>query len=109
MTPFIAILRDLNRKHALKGHRLIASNRTDGDIILREEFEKMADLEILWTVTDDPRSKLLHERIDAGFLKRHVPSWAQNFYVCGPDDMVKELRGTLEELGASVENVTFEK
>lgn len=109
VTPFIAILRDLKHRRKLAGHTLIVSNRTEADIILRDEFEKMGDLEILWTVTDEPQSKLLHERIDARFLKHHVGKWDQNFYLCGPDDMVKELRGTLKELGASVENVTFEK
>ena len=109
VTPFIAILRDLKHRRKLAGHTLIVSNRTEADIILRDEFEKMGDLDILWTVTDEPQSKLLHERIDARFLKHHVGKWDQNFYLCGPDDMVKELRGTLKELGASVENVTFEK
>ncbi len=69
----------------------------------------MDGLEVVWTVTDDPASKLLHERIDADFLKRHVADFSGNFYLCGPDDMVKELRGALEEAGADVANVTWEK
>ncbi len=109
VTPFIAILRDLDRKRALRGNTLIVSNRTEADIILRHEFERMADLEIIWTVTDDKTSPLLHDKIDAGFLKRHVANFAQRFYLCGPDDMVKQLRGTLSELGAKVDNVTFER
>jgi ferredoxin-NADP reductase len=109
VTPFIAILRDLHHRRQLSGHTLVVSNRTAADIILREEFEAMRELEIIWTVTDDPKANLLHERIDANFLKRHIGKWDQNFYLCGPDDMVKELRGTLKGLGASVENVTFEK
>jgi ferredoxin-NADP reductase len=109
VTPFIAILRDLHHNRKLAGHTLIASNRTEADIILRDEFEGFGGLETLWTVTDDPQSRLLHERIDAAFLKKHVKDWNQNFYLCGPDDLVKELRGTLTELGANVENVTWEK
>jgi ferredoxin-NADP reductase len=109
VTPFIAILRDLHRRRRLEGHTLIVSNRTEADIILRQEFEAMRGLDIVWTVTDDPQSKLLHERIDAGFFKRHVGRFDRNFYLCGPDDMVKQLRGTLKDLGASVENVTWEK
>jgi ferredoxin-NADP reductase len=109
VTPFIAILRDLHHRRKLAGHTLIVSNRTEADIILRDEFEAMRELEIIWTVTDDPEANLLHERIDDKFLKRHVGKWDQNFYLCGPDDMVKDLRGTLKGLGASVENVTFEK
>ena len=110
VTPFIAILRHLNAKGGLKGNRLIVSNRTEKDIILRDEFEAMEGLECLWTVTGDPKSKLLQERIDSDFLKTpHVKDFSQNFYLCGPDAMVADLREALEGLGADVESVTWEK
>lgn len=110
VTPFIAILRRLARDGRLAGNRLIVSNRTTADIILRREFEGMKGLEHLWTVTDEPMaSGVLHERIDAAFLKRHVADFSQKFYLCGPDQMVKDMRGALEGLGASAEAVTWEK
>ena len=109
VTPFIAILRNLNAKGGLKGNRLIVSNQTERDIILRDEFEAMEGLETLWTVTGDPKSKLLQERIDVDFLKHHITNFSQNFYLCGPDPMVKDLREALQELGADVSSVTWEK
>lgn len=109
VTPFIAILRHLNDTGKIAGNRLIVSNRTEKDIILREEFEAMAGLEVLWTVTDDAKSSLLQERIDAGFLERHVPQPDQNFYLCGPDAMVGDLRDLLKAARADVDNVTWEK
>lgn len=109
VTPFIAILRHLNATGKIAGNRLIVSNQTEKDIILRDEFEAMNGLETLWTVTNDAKSKLVQERIDADFLKRHIPDFSQNFYLCGPDAMVKDLRGFLEDLGATVANVTWEK
>jgi ferredoxin-NADP reductase len=109
VTPFIAILRDLHRMRQLEGHTLIVSNRTEADIILRREFENFRGLKTIWTVTDDPKSGLLHDRIDDKFLKTHITDWEQNFYLCGPDGMVRQLRGTLEALGAKAEDVTWEK
>lgn len=109
VTPFIAILRNLNAKGGLKGNRLIVSNQTEKDIILRDEFEAMDGLETLWTVTGDAKSKLLQERIDADFLREHVKDFTQNFYLCGPDAMVADLRSALEELGADVSAVTWEQ
>ena len=110
VTPFIAILRQLEKDGKLAGHRLIVSNHRADDIILRDEFEAMEGLEVTWTLTDDPNATgVLHERIDETFLKRHVRDISQNFYLCGPDPMVKELRGTLEGLGASTEALTWEK
>lgn len=109
ITPFIAILRQLNAHGGMKGNCLIVSNRTERDIILRDEFEAMQDLEVLWTVTDDPKSKLLQERIDRAFLEKHVGDFSGRFYLCGPDPMVNELREILTGLGASTDSVTFEK
>ena len=109
VTPFIAILRSLNARGGLKGNRLIVSNQTEKDIILRDEFEAMDGLETLWTVTNDPKSSLLQERIDTTFLRKHIAEFNQHFYLCGPDAMVADLRASLEELGADVASVTWEK
>ena len=109
VTPFIAILRNLQAKGGIKGNKLVVSNQTEKDIILRDEFEAMDGLETLWTVTADSKSKLLQERIDTDFLKGHIKDFGQNFYLCGPDAMVKDLRAALENLGADVSSVTWEK
>jgi propane monooxygenase reductase component len=109
VTPFIAILRHLDAKGGLEGNRLIVSNREERDIILREEFEAMAGLKTLWTVTADPKSKLLQQRIDMAFLREQVTDFAQHFYLCGPDAMVADLRAALMKLGADVSSVTWEK
>lgn len=109
VTPFIAILRQLNKDGKLAGNRLFVSNRTDDDIILRREFEAMDGLNPLWTVTDDQKSPLCHDRIEEAFLKREIKDFSRPFYLCGPDGMVKDLRATLEKLGAQPDAVTFEK
>jgi ferredoxin-NADP reductase len=110
VTPFIAILRRLAADGALAGNRLIASHRTEADIILRDEFESMDGLEVLWTLTDDPTSEgVLHERIDEAFLRRHISDISQRFYLCGPDRMVKDLRAALGGLGAEPEPLAWEK
>lgn len=112
VTPFIAILRQLQADGKLAGHSLVASNRKADDIILRDEFEAMAadGLNVTWTVTDDPTAPgVLHERINETFIRKHIRDISQNFYLCGPDPMVKELRETLEGLGADTEALTWEK
>jgi ferredoxin-NADP reductase len=110
VTPFIAILRDLDRKGEMAGNRLIASHRKAEDIILRREFEAMSGLGCLWTVTDDKDAAGVgHDRIDEAFLKQHLPDFTGRFYLCGPDDMVSQLRTTLESLGARTESLTWEK
>jgi len=41
ITPFIAILRQLKGDCKVKGNKLIFSNKTSADIILKDEFRKM--------------------------------------------------------------------
>jgi ferredoxin-NADP reductase len=109
VTPFIAILRRLHADHQLEGHRLIVSNRTAADIILRDEFEAMEGLRCLFTVTDEPDPTLEHRRIDRKFLEDNVTDFDQHFYVCGPKQMVADLKDHLEALGAQADAVVFEQ
>ena len=41
ITPFIAILRDLKKRHQLAGNKLLFSNKTEKDIILQDQFTAM--------------------------------------------------------------------
>ncbi len=109
-TPFVrdpaAVARADGR---LPGHRLIVSNKTERDIILRDEFEGMDGLDHDWLISNDRSTQLYRGRIDEDYLTHHVMDFEQNFYVCGPDRMVADLRNLLGRLGASTEEVTFEK
>lgn len=109
VTPFIAILRDLQAKGAISGHTLIFANRTERDIILREEFEQMNGLRTVFTVTDEKDDGLEHGMIDRSFIARHVKDFDQHFYICGPDEMVADIKAILAELGADADAVVFEK
>jgi len=109
ITPFIAILRDLEKKGEVAGHRLIFSNRTERDIILREDWEAMDGLECLFVVTDEPSSRLPHGPVDKAFLRNNISDFGQHFYVCGPDRMVADINGALKELGARPDALVFEK
>jgi ferredoxin-NADP reductase len=109
VTPFIAIIRDLEQKGELAGNMLIFSNKTERDIILRSEFEAADGLRCLFTVTDEPGSPLALGVIDKAFLQKHVGEFDQKFYVCGPPKMVEDISRHLEDLGAAPDAITFEE
>ena len=50
ITPFLAILRDLRRKGELAGNQLIFANKTEADIICKQELDAMADT--IWSDTE---------------------------------------------------------
>lgn len=109
ITPFIAILRRLREDGKLAGNTLIFSNKTARDVILEKELAQMLGANLVLTLTREERGGYEHGRIDREFLARHVTDFSQNFYVCGPDPFVAELKKVLAELGATADSVVFEQ
>lgn len=109
VTPFIAILRMLADRGELSGHRLIFANKTEADIILREEFDAMEGLETIYVLSDENKDGFEHGRIDKDFLKKHISDFDQHFYVCGPDEMVESINEALKDLGAEADELVFEE
>ncbi|HKK73791.1 MAG TPA: hypothetical protein VJ953_01855 [Saprospiraceae bacterium] len=109
VTPFIAILRDLKAKDQLEGNQLLFSNKTEKDVIMETDFEKMLGQSFLSTLTRENTAGHEHGRIDMSFLKDHINDFAQHFYVCGPDKMVKDINELLKQLGAKADALVFEQ
>jgi ferredoxin-NADP reductase len=109
VTPFIAILRALERDGKLEGHSLIFSNRMERDIILRDEFEAMDGLVTTYVLSAEEKLALIHGRIDEDFLRENISDFGQRFYVCGPDEMVADISNALKQLGAGPDALVFEK
>jgi ferredoxin-NADP reductase len=112
VTPFIAILRDLHRKGETGNNRLIFSNKTERDIILKEEFETILGDRFMTVITQEKPTGdhiFLDGVIDKAFLKSQIEDFGQAFYVCGPDPFNKAIMAALEELGAGPDALIFEK
>jgi len=109
ITPFIAILRQLRADGKLAGNTLFFSNKTDQDIILKEELEAMLGADVHFNVTGQANTAYDHRKVNADFLKAEVKDFGKRFYVCGPDEMVSEISKTLEKLGAKADEVVLEK
>jgi ferredoxin-NADP reductase len=109
VTPFIAIFRQLHKNNKVEGNKLIFSNKTEKDIILKEEFTKMLGKNFYNTLTQEKNEMYDHRKIDKAFLQDQIKDFNQNFYVCGPDQFVKDIISALEELGAKSDSVVFEK
>lgn len=111
VTPFIAILRRLAREERIEGNKLIFSNRTKKDIILKEEFEAMLGENFVNVITDEPTDQYIYLDgfMDKEFLKEQIDDFDQPFYVCGPKAFNEAIMGYLKELGADPESIVFEK
>ena len=107
ITPFIAILRELNKRGEVKGNKLFFSNKTQNDIIIRDELKIILGEDVIFINTKDTEDE--RHKIDEKFLKEAVDDFTKYFYVCGPDEMVKQMVNMLEKLGAGPDAIVFEQ
>lgn len=108
ITPFIAIFRQLQKDGKVGNNRLIFSNKTEKDIILKEELEDILGDRFINTLTEEPAAGYDNRRIDEAYLKEKVGNTDQNFYICGPDPMVADVKNALSAIGASEKAITIE-
>lgn len=111
VTPFIAILRDLHAKNKIGSNKLIFSNKTEDDIILKEEFEEILGDQFINVITDEPTDEhiYLNGFIDKEFLADQITDFDQPFYVCGPPAFNDAMIKYLKELGAKPNALIFEE
>ena len=109
ITPFIAILRQLNNDSLIKSNQLFFSNRTSDDIILHKELDAMLGANAHYVITNEETTTFEKGHINRDYLISHVTDFTKPFYVCGPDKMISDLSQVLNELGANADQVVFEK
>lgn len=109
ITPFIGIFKYLQSINEVKGNRLFFANKTGKDVILESYFQKLLGTDFISLLDQEKIDGHEFGRIDMEFLKENVTDFSQNFYVCGPDPMVKGISQLLEQLGAEPDAITFEK
>jgi ferredoxin-NADP reductase len=109
ITPFIAILRQLHKEGNIKGNQLYFSNKTSGDIILKEEFDSILGGNAHYILTREDNPAYAKGPISKEFLLREIKDFSKPFYICGPDKMVADINQLLTELGANPETIVFEK
>jgi len=109
ITPFLAIFRQLYKDKKIAGNRLYFSNKTENDIILRDELTTMLGDHARFIVTRSSSPGIESGYIDKEFLQKNVRDFSRPFYVCGPDKMVESISNDLRVLGAFPEAIVFEQ
>jgi ferredoxin-NADP reductase len=109
VTPFIAIFRQLQKDGKIGNNKLIFSNRTSKDIILKDEFEKMLGANFINTLTDEKSEKYDNRRINESYLQEKIKDFSQYFYICGPDAMIESIKAELLNIGANENKIVIEQ
>jgi ferredoxin-NADP reductase len=93
---------------------LLYGNRTEADIVFRQELEQMrrqnSNLKVVFTLSEPGGNwKGYAGNIDAEMVKKEIPEYSETvFYMCGPPAMVQAMEDLLKALNVSVENVKKE-
>ncbi|MDA8164347.1 MAG: ferredoxin reductase family protein [Desulfobacteraceae bacterium] len=117
ITPIMSMLRFLRDTGSERRAVLLNANKTEKDIIFRQELEEMVKgghprLRVVQVLTRPPRTwKGEYGHIDQGMIRRFcgLDIHGMQFYVCGPPGMMDMLDRELRELGVDPEQVHSER
>jgi ferredoxin-NADP reductase len=100
VTPFIALLRQLEVDDKIDGSQLFFANKKEKDIFMAGEFTRMLGKNFVNILSEEDKKTYLNGVIDKDFLKKHIDNFDRPFYLCGPPGFADDIGGYLKELGA---------
>lgn len=99
VTPFIAILKQLEKENKIGNNKLIFANKTKADIILEDKFQQLLGDNFINILSDEEIANYEHGFISADLIKRHINEQTKYFYLCGPEPMMQAVEKQLSSLG----------
>ena len=97
LTPMIPILRALADRG--EGGVLVLSDKTERDLLLRDEWEANPHLHVLCVLSDEQKPGFHHGRIDDAVLEAARIGPGTVVYVCGPKPMEEAMVELLHARG----------
>ncbi|GGG42111.1 FAD/NAD-binding family oxidoreductase [Croceivirga lutea] len=108
ITPFLSIFKKLEKENAIEDNQLLFANKREGDIIEKAFFDRTLANDFTNILSEEKNSKYEHSFINADFIKRNADLDKDNYYLCGPELMMKAILKDLEALGISKNKVVME-
>lgn len=119
VTPIMSLARSILEASPLTRFSLIYSNRTAQDVMFLEELAELKDryparFALFHVLTRERRgAEVFSGRLDSERLKLFLdhlvrPRDVDEWFICGPFDLVQLVRDTLEESGVDRKHVRFE-
>ncbi len=109
ITPFIAILRELKSKNKIGKNKLIFTNKTEEDIILKDEFENILGENFINILSHQKSDKYPYGFITEDFLKSTINFFNKMFYLCGPPPMMDTLEKIFQNLNIQSKQIVKEE
>ena len=108
VTPFIAILKNLQKQNKLEGNKLIFANKGKADIILENYFDSMLDKDFINVLSNEDLDGYEHGYISPELIKKYSEEDLKYYYLCGPPPMMDAVEGHLASLGIAEDFIVKE-
>ena len=116
ITPIMSMIKQLNIDETDTVFTLFYSNKTESDVIFKHQLDKLSGdrLKINYIYTrQNLNNPLLEGRIDKSKATELVKADlsclnADAFYLCGPEEMIFNVKSALEEFGVLNTKIKFE-
>jgi ferredoxin-NADP reductase len=115
IAPFMSMLRYAEEKKLKNKIMLFYSNKTQQDILWREELQKLTNhnknIQIKFTLTNEKNTKYLQGRITKKILQEYFKKnliQKTNCYICGPPEFVNRYYNIILKIGVSKEKINVE-
>lgn len=108
VTPFIAILRDLERQSKVGNNKLIFANKTRSDIIREDKFRELLGDNFVNVLSEEELEGYEHGYISEELIRKHTGEQLKYFYLCGPPPMMDAVENHFASLGIGEEFIIKE-
>jgi ferredoxin-NADP reductase len=108
ITPFIAMLKDLEQQNNIGNNKLIFANRTSKDIIAHEFFAKILGKNFINVLSEEEKQGFEHGYISKNIIESQIENNNTYFYLCGPPPMMDAVLKQLQELGIEESHIVKE-
>ena len=108
VTPFISILRDLERRKEIGQNKLIFANKKKRDILLDEEFKEILGNNFINILSDEKMEGYPNGQITKDFINANIGGIDKLFYLCGPPPMMEAIEKQLAELHVDIKSIVKE-
>lgn len=109
ITPFIAILKNLEKQNKLINNKLIFANKTSDDIIEQAFFNDLLGNKFINVLSKEEKKGFEHGYITEELIRSQMESQDAYFYLCGPPPMMDAVLEQLKKLGIEASKIIKEQ
>lgn len=109
VTPFISMLRQLEKDETIGSNRLIYASRKQTDFLFEEGLKELLGESFIGILSEEEVEGYEHGFVSEELIKAHLLDKPQYFYLCGPKPMTDAVEAHLENLGVPEEYIIIER